>query len=386
MSSSEEEPLVAAIQAPLLNIPSGATVSVKIIDATTTIKVPLSLQMGPKIIGHDNLFCPAYSFLVEHPSGRKLLYDLGTRKDLENLSPSIVSMMSAPGWDFKVEKDVAEILEANGVSTESIEAVIWSHWHFDHIGNMETFPSSVNLIVGPGFKSGLLPGYPTNKDSHLLESDWAGRELVELEFDTRLKLGQFRAIDYFDDGSFYLLDAPGHAIGHICGLARVSKGTGGEEDTFVFMGGDTCHHGGQWRPNQYLPLPKQVFPTKPILGRSVCPGSVFQKLHRHNSAVEEYYKMAPNFPQDYQEAEKTIHHMQEFDAAKNILVIIAHDCAPLEPSSGFKFFPNGTLNDWKKDKLDQRIRWAFLEDFQSAIEQGAQQETKMEAGLTFRPQ
>jgi hypothetical protein len=113
---------------------------------------------------------------------------------------------------------------------------------------------------------------------------------------------------------------------------------------------------------------------------------VFQKLHRHNSAVEEYYKMAPNFPQDYQEAEKTIHHMQEFDAAKNILVIIAHDCAPLEPSNGFKFFPNGTLNDWKKDKLDQRIRWTFLEDFQSAIEQGAQQETKMEAGLTFRPQ
>lgn len=108
---------------------------------------------------------------------------------------------------------------------------------------MKTFPPSVNLIVGAGFKEKLLPAYPINKDSHLLESDWEGRELVELEFNTGLKLGRFKAIDYFGDGSFYLLDAPGHAVGHTCGFARVSKGSNGEEDSFVFMGGDACHHG-----------------------------------------------------------------------------------------------------------------------------------------------
>jgi hypothetical protein len=113
----------------------------------------------------------------------------------------------------------------------------------DHVGNMKTFPGSVNLIVGPGFKKGLVPGYPTNKDSHVLESDWEGREMIELEFNGSLKLGQYNAIDYFEDGSFYLLDIPGHAIGHIGGLARVSKDSGGEEDSFVFMAGDTCHHG-----------------------------------------------------------------------------------------------------------------------------------------------
>lgn len=119
-------------------------------------------------------------------------------------------------------------------------------------------------------------------------------------------------------------------------------------------------------------------------GKSVCPGSVFKSLHREDSATTEYYKMAPNFPHIYEEAEQTIHDLQEFDAAENVLVVIAHDCAPLEQGSGFKFFPNGTLNEWKKDRLDEKIRWSFLDDFSHAIETGAKQSTKLEAGLVLK--
>ncbi|KAL1904510.1 hypothetical protein Sste5344_009798 [Sporothrix stenoceras] len=76
----------------------------------------------------------------------------------------------------------------------------------------------------------------------MLESDWKDRELLELSFDSDLRVGQFKAIDYFNDGSLYLLDAPGHAIGHTCALARVTNGDSQTQDTFVFMAGDTCHH------------------------------------------------------------------------------------------------------------------------------------------------
>ncbi|EFX03459.1 metallo-beta-lactamase superfamily protein [Grosmannia clavigera kw1407] len=281
MSSSNINSSAVEKPPPALNIPSGSTVSVKIIDNTT------------------------------------ILYDLGTRKDLENLAPVTVRLMDKPDWKYTIEKDVADILVENGVVLNTIEAVVWSHWHFDHTGNMKTFPPSVNLIVGSGFKKGLLPGYPTNKNSHVLEADWEVRDLIELDFNTDLKLGKFKTIDYFSDGSFYLLDTPGHAIGHTSALARVSKGFNGEKDTFVFLGGDLCHH--------------------------------------------------------------------EFDAADNVLVIIAHDSAPLMPSSGFQFFPDGTLNNWKKDKLDEKIRWSFLTDFSHAVENGLKQETTLKAGLVFKP-
>lgn len=108
---------------------------------------------------------------------------------------------------------------------------------------MKTFPGSVKLIVGPEFKKTFMPAYPITEGSQLLETDWEGREVVEMEFSTDLKLGRFKAFDYFGDGSYYIIQTPGHAVGHISGLARVSKGSGGEEDTFVFMGGDACHHG-----------------------------------------------------------------------------------------------------------------------------------------------
>ncbi len=66
----------------------------------------------------------------------------------------------------------------------------------------------------------------------------------EIDFQEPLTIGSFSAVDFFGDGSFYLLNSPGHAIGHMSGLARTST----NPDTFIFMGGDLCHHGGQMRP------------------------------------------------------------------------------------------------------------------------------------------
>jgi hypothetical protein len=47
---------------------------------------------------------------------------------------------------------------------------------------MSKFPSSVKIVVGPGFTKNLLPGYPANPDSTLLESDYRyvplGMEMV----------------------------------------------------------------------------------------------------------------------------------------------------------------------------------------------------------------
>ena len=87
---------------------------------------------------------------------------------------------------------------------------ISSHYHWDHLGDPSTFPPSTSLIVGPGFKEALTPGYPQNQESPILERDYEGRELKELSFEeSDLKLGKLRAVDYFGDGSFYLLDTPG---------------------------------------------------------------------------------------------------------------------------------------------------------------------------------
>lgn len=113
---------------PPLNIPdSKSVVSVHVIDTTSRIKgIPCSLFMEPSYKGLEYMDCPAFSFLIEHQSsGRKLLFDLGVRKDLENGPATIVKRINDGGWSVKAEKGVAEILKDGGVALKDVEAIIW---------------------------------------------------------------------------------------------------------------------------------------------------------------------------------------------------------------------------------------------------------------------
>jgi hypothetical protein len=72
------------LPAPPLNIPSSSSqVRVQLIDTTSKITgVPLAPFLEPPIKGHETLDCPAFAFLVTHESGRRVLFDLGVRKDV----------------------------------------------------------------------------------------------------------------------------------------------------------------------------------------------------------------------------------------------------------------------------------------------------------------
>ena len=118
-----------ANSAPDLHIPSSkATVKVSIIDTTTHIDGVLSgAIIEPGIPGYEHLNCPSYSFLIEHSSGRKILFDLGIRKDWDNLAPKVFNRLKASGWDIKVAKDVREILEEGGVDPNGIDGIVWRY-------------------------------------------------------------------------------------------------------------------------------------------------------------------------------------------------------------------------------------------------------------------
>lgn len=194
----------------------------------------------PKTGDYTRLVCPALSFLISHPSGQKLLFDLSIRSDLENSAPKVVKSISDPArdWQISVPQNVSDVLVGNGVGLDQVNTIIWSHPHFDHLGNPSLFPGTTNLVVGPGFKAAFGDGYPSRQDAPVLSSDWKGRALDELDFgkDARaLDIGMFKAIDWFGDGSFYILDAPGHAVGHLCALARV------QPDSFVLMAAVRTH-------------------------------------------------------------------------------------------------------------------------------------------------
>ncbi|KAI4191287.1 MAG: hypothetical protein L6R41_000214 [Letrouitia leprolyta] len=188
-----------------------------------------------------------------------------------------------------------------------------------------------------------------------------GRDVREIEFDQSEKIGQFPSYDLFGDGSFYLLDVPGHAIGHISGLARTTP------DTYVFMGGDVCHFGGSYRPTQYAPLPTNVPSGVPLdfdRFRHPCPCSIFTACHRDppNARTSPFYKVtqAPGaWYIDPPVAQQSIDRLEEFDADENVFVCVAHDVGLIPVCD---WFPNGTLNDWKAKGWKEKSKWGFLNE------------------------
>ncbi|KAH6691837.1 metallo-beta-lactamase superfamily protein [Verticillium dahliae] len=346
-----------------LELPSGQTsVSVKMINPVNFGPAILKRFMAPDVPGLETFpTSPSLSFLIEHPSGRKLVWDLGIRKDYANYAPTIAGYIPTTGYKIEVIKSVAEILEENGIAAKEIEAVIWSHWHWDHIGDPSTFPPTTDLVVGPGFKDAMLPGAPANPDSPLLESDYTGRNLREISFNgtdaEHLKIGEFPAFDYFGDGSFYLLDSPGHAVGHLCGLARTTTAPA----TFILMGGDVCHYAGIMRPSEYLPVPQSIspHPCHPQDCNSVlCPGGAWDELQRSRGRQPTDSLYVATFGLDVPLAMRTIGSLEQFDCNDDVFVIIAHDSTVRD---AVPHFPLG-LNEWKKNGWGKAVKWAFLRD------------------------
>lgn len=276
-----------------------------------------------------------------------------------------------------------------------------SHPHFDHTGDPSTFPPETNLIVGPGFKKAMLPGYPANLESPILQTDYEydepyspaskrepvfnsiisrrGRNLIEIDFTGKdvFKIGRFPALDYFGDGSFYLLDAPGHAPGHICGLVRTTASGDGNGDTFMFLGGDAIHHAGELRPSEHRPLPQQILPH-PLAPVGIdapahrkqasipfCPGDAIEHLQvsRNRVPADKTPFYDPALFIDFDEACETIKKMQEADWRDDIFIMFAHD----ECSLGVvDMFPK-PANHWKEKGWAEKTRWRFLKDLGGAV-------------------
>ncbi|KAJ7048511.1 beta-lactamase-like protein [Mycena amicta] len=343
-----------------LEIPlSSSTVTIKLFDGVppgehSKIKIPAEGFFAPLLAGHEHLECPLFTFLIEHPATKKrVMFDLGMRKDLDNAAPGarIMKYLVPP-----TDVDIVDQLEASGVTTESISAVIWSHAHVDHIGDISKFPPSTELVVNSSMS---METYETDPQSALLPSDFAGRNLVKIDFDhTKLTIGGFKAHDYFGDGSFYLLDVPGHLKGHICGLARVTP------RSFVLMGGDACHHPGVLRPTELL---QKHYP---------CPGHLIESTrtsvsHHHfcahsDSAFDVLACTAPllqvsNFCADITAAQDSVDKLTVFDANDAVFVVLAHDTSLVPLFAGAARYPV-ELNSWKEEGLKEKAVWAFLDD------------------------
>jgi hypothetical protein len=113
---------------------ASTTVEVQVIDTTSEMRNILSSTLfQPDINGWHTWNGRCYSFLIihtdSHDGTRRVVFDLGMRKDCKSLMPGVMQTMEGwaeqSGFSIKVDKDVSEVLSGNGADLREFEAVIW---------------------------------------------------------------------------------------------------------------------------------------------------------------------------------------------------------------------------------------------------------------------
>lgn len=200
--------------------------------------------------------------------------------------------------------------------------------HFDHSGDVSRFPRA-RILVGPGTRDCISPGYPSVEGSPFDGSVLAHQGFSELKRSDYAKFGAddvptsfsfSEGVDIFGDGSFFVLDAPGHMPGHQMALARTG------DDEWIAMGGDCCHH-----------------------------RNLLEDASRDIS-VDVGPNGQPGFHKDPESARRTIRKTQALHSSSEVFVALAHDAQvdgiiPLYPEK---------INGWRRAGLKTKVRTKVL--------------------------
>lgn len=165
---------------------------------------------------------PSGVFLYDAAGGRRVLFDTGyaTGEWHTGWRGAVYRRLLPPL--VRDADDVAARLRADGVDPASVSHVVLSHLHPDHVGGVRRFPHATfvlsagheRTLSAPRLRAGVLTGlFPT----------WfpdAERLVLDDEAFSTVEVGgtALRAHDLLGDGSYLVVDLPGHADGHLGAL------------------------------------------------------------------------------------------------------------------------------------------------------------------------
>lgn len=164
---------------------------------------------------------PVYSYLVHHEKHGDFLIDAGLDESFMSKPYGSQKGLAKKWIDIKAYQREGESIKNYLQSSDiKINNVFLSHLHFDHIAGLMDIDSIKSCIIGKGEK------YNQHKPFHYGTQLKHIDTLHELDFENCQELAPLgRAVDFFDDGSFIIIETPGHTQGHISFLLNTPEGS-----------------------------------------------------------------------------------------------------------------------------------------------------------------
>src|SRR5688572_6386719 len=153
---------------------------------------------------------PVSMWVIDHPKGL-IVFDTGNNVAVSD--GQCKKHWVAGNCDFlKPNQKREDVIDAQlkklGYSTDQVKAVITSHAHLDHIGNIKMFPKAIHVIQKKELYQAWWPEKFQRDGGVFVVGDFDGpaRDFNYLELE-----GDY---DLFGDGSVIVLSTPGHTLGH----------------------------------------------------------------------------------------------------------------------------------------------------------------------------
>lgn len=230
--------------------PARATVALTVL-AQATMHAPTTIVAeGTRSLGRMTLSMA--SFLVQHPKARFLVDPALCAGVHERVLPELpfpIPLLVAPE---KPVLGLADALAARDVTPESIEFVLPTHLHWDHVSGLLELPDAVPVRLPAAERDWGLGG--PRAPIGVARGPLRGHRVETFELDGPPVFGFPRSHDLFGDGAVLLVDLSGHTPGSVGVLLAVDDGSR------VLLAGDAV-----WSKLQVdtlrekAPMPGQIF-------------------------------------------------------------------------------------------------------------------------------
>lgn len=175
--------------------------------------------------------------VLRHPERGAFIIDTGVSESLKaGEGGGVTFPLSTWIGSVKSEESLKSILARQPAP---LAGVFYTHLHPDHVLGTLDVPKGTPLYTGPGETT------PTAVSNALLRGTYerlfAGQEpTTELDVSAGVAIGGVKhAIDFFGDGSLWVIASPGHTPGSLAFVANTTKGP-------VLFTGDTSHTRWGW--------------------------------------------------------------------------------------------------------------------------------------------
>lgn len=164
---------------------------------------------------------PAICALIQHPSGRNILFDTGYAGRFFSVTKKLPYKFYA--WftpvTVKAKDELHTQLLRDGIRAQDIYTIIVSHFHADHLGGIKDFPGANIIASQAAFNAARtmspIKAVKTGFIPELIPTDFTDRLKPLEKFPTVPVLDHLPGFqsgwDLFGDGSVIAVPLPGHA-------------------------------------------------------------------------------------------------------------------------------------------------------------------------------